>query len=206
MCSGCQGALDVDAYPVFRAGCQGPIFAGARFEGATRQLITALKERDAWQLARPLGQQLGVAVAASVAQLRAGARTPPAGVVLVPVPSAKRAVRERGLDVTAVLAKTAADQLAGNGVRCRYLGALRQRRGVMDQSGLSAAGRRQNMAEGFTATRLGAERLLSSKAEGAVVLLVDDIVTTGSTLASAAHALTRRGISVDGFAVIAEKP
>ncbi len=205
LCSGCRAALDGVPYPVLRGGCQGPIFAGSRFTGSTRQLVTALKERDAWHLARPLGEQLGAAAAASLAELRGP--TAPAGVVLVPVPSSKRAVRTRGLDVTAVLAGRAATRLSRAGVRCRVLGALRQRPGVLDQSGLSALGRRANMTDGFLATRGGTRELWRSTANGGTaVLLVDDIVTTGSTLASAAHALFQQGVGVDGFAVIAEKP
>lgn len=210
LCAGCRGALDGVAYPVYRVGCEGPIFASGRFEGSTRQLVTALKERDAWQLAGPLGDRLAVAITASLAALAAGGpagAAGAAGAVLVPVPSSQRAVRTRGLNVTAVLASRAAARLTRAGTRCEVVGALRQRSGVVDQSGLSAAGRRINMVDGFLTTQRSIEKLLGSRAGGRpAVLLVDDIVTTGATLASAARALTQQGIGVASFAVIAEKP
>lgn len=166
-----------------------------------------MKERDAWQLARPLGEQLGVAVAASLLGVSGAGRAGWGGALLVPVPSSRQAVRARGLDVTAVLAKKAAASLHREGVRARVSRPLRQRPGVQDQSGLSASGRRENMVGAIVASRSGVRELKrATDREANTVVLVDDIVTTGSTLASAAHALAEQDISVDGFAVIAEKP
>ncbi len=81
--------------------------------------------------------------------LRARGVAPGTAVSLVPVPSAARAVRERGFDATAAMARTAA--------RCAPAGlpGRRSRRswsrsaGVRDQSGLDARARQANLAGGF---------------------------------------------------------
>jgi predicted amidophosphoribosyltransferase len=72
--------------------------------------------------------------------------------------------------------------------------ALTQGRRVADQAGLRAAARRENLA--------GAFRLRRSISTGAVVL-VDDVVTTGSSLTEAARALRAANIPVLGAATVA---
>jgi predicted amidophosphoribosyltransferase len=72
--------------------------------------------------------------------------------------------------------------------------ALTQGRRVADQAGLGAAARQQNLA--------GAFRLRRPISTGAAVL-VDDLVTTGSSLAEAARVLREAGIPVLGAATVA---
>ena len=77
---------------------------------------------------------------------RAGSvRVQPGTVLLVPVPSARRAVRERGFDAGLALARAAARRLPG----ARAGPLLVPARRVADQSGLGAAERQQNLAGAF---------------------------------------------------------
>ena len=82
--------------------------ASSAYDPLLRGLINAHKERQALGLTPVLGRRLAYSVQAL---LRAGGVAPGATVSLVPVPSAARAVRERGFDATAALARTAARQL-----------------------------------------------------------------------------------------------
>ena len=155
-----------------------PLRAALPYDGVVRELLLAHKERGRTTLARPLGALLAAAV---------GLQRP--GVVLVPVPSASAAVRERGHDHARRLAACAARRA---GLRSAPL--LAPARAVGDQSGLDAAGRAANLHGAFVAR---------GRLDGLPVLLVDDIVTTGATLAEASRALRAGGAHVLGGAVVA---
>jgi len=73
-----------------------------------------------------------------------------------------------------------------------------QRRGVQDQAGLGAAARSANLDGALRVRRR--HRALPA---GAVAVLVDDVVTTGSTLTEAARALEAAGVVLLGAATVA---
>ena len=162
-----------------------PVWALGDYEGALRSLVLAHKERGRAALSAPLGRALAGLVAA---------RWEPGPVLVVPVPSARRAVRRRGRDAVRAMADEAAAALREAGWAARCAPVLRQRRGVADQAGLGAAQRRANLA--------GALRVTGPVA-GASVLLVDDVVTTGASLAEAGRALREAGAVLAGAVVLA---
>ncbi|MBN0045925.1 ComF family protein [Streptomyces actuosus] len=157
------------------------VHAAARYEDQVRAMLLAHKERGALALGAPLGAALARAVLAGPGAAAASGGTP---VLLVPVPSARRAVRARGHDPVRRIALAAAGELRRRGVPARVIGALRQRRPVADQAGLDFQQRQRNLA-GALAVVPGAGGLLAA---GAVVL-VDDVMTTGASLAEAARAV-----------------
>ncbi|TJZ39936.1 ComF family protein [Streptomyces piniterrae] len=170
------------------------VWAGAPYADEVRAVLLAHKERGALRLAGPLGAVL----AGAVRVLRPGGGR----VLLVPVPSARRSVACRGHDPVRRIALAAAAELrragVGEGAGAQVLAVLRQRRPVADQAGLSARQRLANVA-GALGVRGGAGRLLVE----APVVLVDDLMTTGATLAEAARALGVSGARVSGAAVVA---
>ncbi|MET9519251.1 ComF family protein [Streptomyces sp. NPDC002994] len=158
------------------------VHAAAPYEDAVRAVLLGHKERGALGLAGALGSALAGAVRAAVTRPRAGAAAP---LLLVPVPSARGAVRARGHDPARRIALAAAGELRRAGVPARVLAVLRQRRAVSDQAGLSARERAANLA-GALEVVAGGGRLL----EGGRTVLVDDLMTTGASLAEAARALS----------------
>ncbi|MFI1539530.1 ComF family protein [Streptomyces anandii] len=156
------------------------VHAAAPYADEVRAVLLAHKERGALALAAPLGAALAGAVRAGLRQAPgAGAGGP---VLLVPVPSARRAVRTRGHDPTRRIALAAAAELRRCGTPARVLAVLRQRRAVADQSGLDSRQRRDNLAGALTVAGAGVRLLL-----GGPVVLVDDLMTTGASLAEAAR-------------------
>ncbi|MCG0289865.1 ComF family protein [Streptomyces sp. PSAA01] len=127
-----------------------------------------------------------------------GARPGGGPLLLVPVPSARRAVGARGHDPARRIALAAAGVLRGGGRPARVPAVLRQRRRVSDQSGLDARQRRANVTGALGAVP-GSGRLLAA----GPVVLVDDLMTTGASLAEAARAVTAAGGLVIGAAVVA---
>ncbi len=159
----------------------------APYDVVLRNLVNAHKERQALVLTRFLAERLAV----SVHRLLAGHRT--GTVILVPVPSGRAAVRERGFDATWAMTRLATRRLHGiDPVTARR--ALDQRRGVADQAGLSAGQRAANLRHGF--------QLRRTRLSGPVVL-VDDVVTTGASLTEAARVLRMAGVEVLGAATVA---
>jgi predicted amidophosphoribosyltransferase len=166
-----------------------PVYAAGRYGDEVRAVLLAHKERGALGLARPLG----TALAAAVVPLGVAGT-----VLLVPVPSARRAVARRGHDATARMARAAAAALRRQGTPARAAAVLRQRRQVADQAGLDAVGRLANLA-GAVEVVGGSAALLAA----APVVLVDDLMTTGASLSVSARAVMVAGGKVAGAAVVA---
>ena len=153
-----------------------PIVSRARaigsHDGALRAIVHALKYEGRRSLARPLAtlmRQRGADVLADAT-------------CVVPVPLHASRRRERGFNQASDLA--------------RYLDlpvvpALRRTRPTATQTGLPAAQRHRNVRDAFTLSRAG-RRL--SHMSAAIVVLVDDVSTTGATLEACARALKDGGV------------
>lgn len=166
--------------------------AGGPYDELMRKLISAHKERQAWLLTPVLARRLAVSVELLLQTVE------PSPVYLVPVPSSAAAVRSRGRDATAAIARAAANRLrTGRADPVRMLRLLRPVRRLADQSDLSETERRANLAGAYA---LRAGRIPGTSGR---VIVVDDLVTTGSSLTEAARALTAAGLDVLGAAVLA---
>jgi predicted amidophosphoribosyltransferase len=203
-CAGC-GEPDITICPACRAAVAGPGFltplvgwplgwgawAASGYRGTAARLLIAWKERGRHDLTEPLGAGLGAAVAAC----REARGDPPQERLLVPVPSTRAARRRRGGDLMWELAGQAARACRTDwpGPPPRPARALQHVRRVRDQAELGASGRRSNL-RGALAVHPAARTSLA----GRNCVVVDDIVTTGTTAAEAARALTSAGARVVG--------
>jgi predicted amidophosphoribosyltransferase len=144
-----------------------------------RPAVNAFKEQGRAELARPLGAALALAVATV-----ASAASVDRPVLLVPVPSSAAALRARGRDHVGELTRRAVAELRAAGLPVGEARLLRRRGRVRDSAGLSAAARRANLAGSFEVDPTVAPL------RGALLVLVDDVVTSGATLTEAAAELS----------------
>lgn len=185
LCAGCgreRGALCRACRPAARDARRLPIaglsvFAAGRYAGTLRRAILAFKRGR-----RDVGVALG-----EILSDRAGNLSPRS--VLVPVPTTARRHAERGFDQSALLSG-----VVGTLSARPSLEALRQRAGDA-QRGRSRAARLR--ARGRFACADG------TSLAGLHVVLVDDVVTTGATLADCARALRACGATVETALVLA---
>jgi len=141
--------------------------AGGLYEGPLRRAILRLKHAG-----------LTVTVPALAEVMHSALEGSPPG-VLVPIPAAPDRRRWRGLHGPGLLARRLAARLGGS---CRP-DLLVPARHLPSQKDLSREERLANVHGGFRA----------GSAAGAEILLVDDVLTTGATLAEAARVLRLAG-------------
>src|SRR5262245_34660007 len=198
LCDACAGALTGQRpHPVrptpAPAGLP-PCVGLAGYDGVLRDLLLAYKERGRHDAARPLGALLAAVIAVAVGAHR--------WLILVPVPDTARAARLRYGDHMHRLARHAARDLAAHGLRVR-VGAPLRALPRLDSAGLDSAARARAATEAFRVLPQRAHALRRLVDAGAVVVLVDDVVTTGATLAAARAELDTVGVPVNCAAVLA---
>lgn len=162
-----------------------PVTSCGPYAGVLKRLVTAYKDNDRRDLAEVLAPMLAAAI-------RSAAPTGP--VTVVPVPSSRAATRRRSDAPVSELARRSL-RLAGS--RNRLVPALGPVRRLADQAGLDSAARAANLSGAYAVRPRWRSRLTGA------VLLVDDVVTTGATLAEAARALRADGVPVLGVATLA---
>jgi ComF family protein len=155
-----------------------------RAQPALRAWVLAFKHGGRVDLARPLGEALGRAAC------RAGVLEP-AGALLVPVPLHPRRLLERGYDQAARLAEELERSTGLAQVR-----ALRRRLDTPVQGAPGARSRSANVRAAFARRGRAARRVRAAR-----VWLVDDVVTSGATVAECARVL--RGLGAVQVGVLA---
>lgn len=150
--------------------------AALLYDGKAKDLVLALKHGDRMDLARPAAQWM----------LRAGAGIIRPGMLAVPVPLYWQRMFKRRYNQAALLSGRIA-RVAGL-EHCPDL--LRRVRQTNTQDGRTREGRFENIAGAFALHPRRRDRV-----RGREVLLVDDVMTSGATLAAAAEACLDGGAS-----------
>lgn len=147
------------------------------YRGIAAATVRALKYGRWRSVARTMVEEMAPTGRALVARLGN-----PGGCVVVPVPSTAARLRERGFNQARILADGVASALERP-----VLDALDRSPGGGRQAAGGVAQRRENVAGRF--------RYAGGGAPGRPVLIVDDVLTTGSTVAACARALAEAGFT-----------
>ena len=155
----------------------------ATYSGSIRAALHALKYAGERRLVAPLG----AALAERWARVAAGGDL----VTWVPVHPARR--RDRGFDQAEELARA-----MGSALQLPVMACLERRRRTMAQHALDRRARASNVSGVFTIVPAALPRV-----RGRWVVIVDDIMTTGATLAGCAAALLDAGAAAVSAVTVA---
>ncbi len=160
------------------------------YEGGLRELIHLLK----YQGVKPAASVLGRMLAEVVAGLRPcfGEGLP----VIVPVPLHPSKLRERGFNQSEMIARAAVKLMHEGKQFVIRPEVLQRRRPTVSQIGLTRPQRQENMRGAFV---VGVPDEITERE----VLLVDDVLTTGTTASECARVLRRAGATRVWVATVA---
>lgn len=173
LCTRCRRELAATPFRLTPSvGALVPVYALGPYAGAHRGVVLAMKERNNLAVRR----LIGAVVDAAVAHLQARGEIPePVG--LVPAPTRPASARARGGDPVAQVC-------AATGRPTHPVLSLEP--AARDQSELGAAQRRANLSG----------RVRCRAVPAGALVVVDDVVTTGSTLHASVATLLSRGADV----------
>jgi len=187
LCAACRHALDASPRRVrLVAGVR--LDAAFEYTGLVRTMLLELKLRGRVDLARPLGARFGGLVRAALADAGPGA-------VLLRVPPSRQGARRRGFDPVVLLAARGGVRRSRAMSRVRAGGLVRRRAGVGAGAGAGVGAVRGGQKERSAVERVAATvgTLSVTGVTGRAVVVVDDVVTTGVTMAEAVRAVRAAG-------------
>jgi ComF family protein len=150
------------------------------YDGNLRELVHLLKYGGVRPAANILGRMVGDAISKIAGEFDRNT------VLVIPVPLHKSKRRQRGFNQAELIARAAVKHQKAPGGLVLAVDLLRRQRDTKSQIGLTSHQRRANMRGAFTVVRPG-------EVKGREVLLVDDVVTTGTTVSECARVLLRAG-------------
>lgn len=141
------------------------------FKKELREALHALKYEDVKEVSKVLGDVL--AMRCEELDIKPG--------IIIPIPLGRARARERGYNQSALIAKRLSKKLGWP-----YLDALVRTRKTKPQTKLNRAQRKENLKGAFISK-------FNFKKSTSPVYILDDVITTGATLASASQALKKAG-------------
>ena len=156
------------------------------YDGELRELIHLLK----YEHVRSAASVLGGMLAQAIAKLEL---TSPVVIVPVPLHASKR--RQRGFNQAELISKAAMKRICLSNIGLAN-DLLQRTRPTVSQTGLTRSQRRENIRGAFRVVHL-------NRIKGRRILLVDDVMTTGTTASECARVLLRAGAEAIWVATVA---
>jgi predicted amidophosphoribosyltransferase len=168
-----------------------PVAAAGVYRDELAQALLSFKRHGQHQLKGSLGRALAGAIRAAAGGSQA--------VCLVPVPTSSAAFMNRGFSPVHLLLAEASRQLPAASVADVL--------GKNGAAGLRLPGGQKGLGRGARAKRVRGSMSVRPRSRGRVAgrrcVIVDDVLTTGATVAEAARALHQAGAVVAGAVVLA---
>lgn len=181
ICGLCKVVLSPKPKPFFRETLQG--FSALRFDDSVSKLLIGFKEKRQASLSE--------FIATALNELIQTISFSKEDYFLVPVPSRLENFAKRGFHPSLRIAQQLS-KISGVAV----LNCLRFERSVLDQVGLDSRARRQNLANSMVVNQI---------VSGKLCCLIDDVVTTGSSLLEARRALRAAGAHIISAITLSER-
>ncbi|MDP2289153.1 MAG: ComF family protein [Actinomycetota bacterium] len=187
LCDRCQARLPMTAA---KRDHDPLIWYAGEHEGLVRDLVLAHKERGVRAVTHILGRLLAISTWHAVDGWFASPIT------LVPVPPHRSSIRSRGRDSLGEIVQSSARVLRARGRSIAVAPVLQWRRENERHAGLSASARWELNNAFLVRSRTALPRM---------AVVVDDVVTTGATVAEAVRVLRAAGVDVQAVACVASR-
>ena len=169
------------------------------YDDRAMSVVLSAKERGE----RRAKELLVLAISSGIAQLESK-RPKESTRIIIPIPSSEPAIRRRGEDFIYVLGKEVLKSIKFVNQDIVLLPILRWKRPVRDQSELTIRERIKNLANSLTVDERRLERGLRSlgkidqftSGRNFEILIIDDVITSGSTMAAAISAISHSSLGV----------
>lgn len=176
-----------------------PVISTVAYDDRAMSVVLAAKERGE----RRAKEFLTLAISTGITRL--DLKRPKDSLrVIIPIPSSKGAIRRRGEDFIHSLAKEVLKNVAISDHHVVLLPILRWKRTIRDQSELTMRERIENLADSLAVDERRLEKGLHSlditsavrSGRDLEILLIDDVITSGSTMAAAISAISHSSLGV----------
>lgn len=164
-----------------------PLFFKSDYNKEAASIILLAKENFNTQAIRVLSSSIADAIIFALKDLSISQ-----SITIVTVPSSKSSIRRRGRDHIAYLAIEVAKQIKYQGFACDYVPLLMVKKNIKDQSKLNGRQRIENTKGKF--------ELRGCEFPQDAIFLMDDLVTTGSSMTEAIRALSEAKLRISGLA------
>lgn len=166
------------------------VFSSITYNEVAKRVVLSAKENSLRTARNLIVSEIKV----NVEKLCLSEATLPREVLLVPIPSSARAKRRRGGDFILEISRAISAELNRelNGIRFTSSSLLKMSRKILDQTELTQSQRELNLSGAFKI----AQDFFTVKP----IIIIDDVITTGSTLREAVRALKERNLTVLGAA------
>ncbi len=166
-----------------------PIFVWGRYDGNVKQAIAVMKYNRLPDLGLMLGEWLGETWQDSGLELKTSE------IAVVPIPLHPKKLKQRGFNQAQKIAEGFCS-VTGYALESKILCRIKQGQAMFN---LNPSQRKNNITNAFAVGKIPQSKGKKSK----LVLLIDDIYTTGATVQEAAKVLEQKGIKVVGAAIVA---